>query len=81
METDENKIEVFELYEDIPEIEKDNWDKKIKINAPEVGILSMLMLLNDIFLQPYFQSLVNKYLTKKYRNLVLLSHIFPTSKK
>ena len=79
METDENKKEIFELYEEIKEINKESWDEHIKVNAPEVGILSMLMLLNDIFLQPYFQSLVNKLLIEKYRKIALISHIFQAS--
>lgn len=50
----------------------------IKSHAPdpEVGVLSALMLLNDIFLLPYIRSLVSKFLIEKYSNLLLLKHIF-----
>ena len=80
METDENKREKFELFEEIPEIDKERWEIKIREFAPETGFLSMLMLLNDIFLEPYFQTLVNKQLIKKYEDLLILSHIFKPSK-
>ena len=80
METDENKREKFELFEEISEIDKERWEIKIREFAPETGFLSMLMLLNDIFLEPYFQTLVNKQLIKKYEDLLILSHIFKPSK-
>ncbi|MFX1450505.1 MAG: hypothetical protein ACFFCM_06670 [Promethearchaeota archaeon] len=80
METDEKKIETFELYEESQELFKDDWNKKNLYFAPEVRILSMLMLLNDIFLQPHIQSLVNQFLTKKYEHLILLCYIFKPHK-
>ena len=80
METDENKLGNFESFEEIPEIDKEKWEIKIREIAPETGILSMLMLLNDIFIEPYFQTLVNKQLMKKYKDLTILCHIFKPSK-
>ncbi|MFX0133881.1 MAG: hypothetical protein ACFFDN_09565 [Candidatus Hodarchaeota archaeon] len=76
METDEKKIETFELFAETEEIIKEKWNTENTTFAPEVGILSMLMLLNDIFLHPDIQSLVNQFLTKKYKNLILLCYIF-----
>ncbi|NVM02691.1 MAG: hypothetical protein HWN67_10165 [Candidatus Helarchaeota archaeon] len=76
METDEKKIETFELYTEKKELVKENWIVRNTTFAPEVGILSMLMLLNDIFLQPDIQSLVNQFLTKEYKNLIILCYIF-----
>ncbi|MHA1377149.1 MAG: hypothetical protein ACTSRG_02090 [Candidatus Helarchaeota archaeon] len=81
METDKNESEIIEICEEPLEVDKKSWDNIIKFNAPEIGILSLLMLLNDIFLKPYFQTLVNKLLIKKYRNLVMLCHIFQTSNR
>ncbi len=76
LETDEKKFGTFELYEENIESIKENWTINDKYFSPEVGILSMLMLLNDIFLQPHIQSLVNQFLTKKYKEIILLCYIF-----
>lgn len=80
METDENEIELFDSYEDDKELNKEDWEEYIGAYKPETGILSLLMLLNDIFLHPKIQSLVSLYLNEKYKNLILLKFVFGSPK-
>ena len=76
METDEKRREIFAFYEEDREFNKENWDEYIRAYKPEVGILSLLMLLNDIFLNSKIQSLVTLFLTEKYKNVIVLNYIF-----
>ena len=66
---------IFRFSREFREYDKKLWDRNIKTYAPDVGILSFLMLLNDIFLHPEIQAIVTSMLTEKYKKLVVLEYI------